>query len=311
MTKPQHLLRKIILGIFCILLAVILVFTTVEFFYLAHYEKSKSTFDISAQQNGNEITVMSANVRCISPGDLGKKSWLYRADLIIKNVAQNAPDIIGFQEVTKYHYSYLCDSLKGYDSVIEYRDETALSEGCPVFYNTSKFTLVDKGSFWLSETPEKMSIDWGAACYRICSYVILNDKSSGKNFVVFNTHLDHVSDEARIKGIGVVLDKISQFGGLPAMIMGDFNAEEDTETYKAVTKNFNDAKYQTQDTMQSCTYQNWGAELDNPCIDYFMISKTGFNVNSYKVITKTYDGVYPSDHFPIVMKVQLTQEDVK
>lgn len=64
------------------------------------------------------------------------------------------PDVIGFQEVTKFHYAYLQDTLKGYDSVIEYRDNTYLSEGCPIFYSTEKFELEDKGSFWLSETPE-------------------------------------------------------------------------------------------------------------------------------------------------------------
>lgn len=311
MSKTHKKSGKIVLSVFIALLAVILVFISVEFFYYSHYQKSKTVFDISAQSDGSEITVMSANVRCISPTDFGKKSWLYRADLIIKNVSANSPDIIGFQEVTKFHYSYLCNSLKGYDSVTAYRDDTYLSESCPIFYNTAKFELKDKGSFWLSETPEKMSRDWGAACYRICSYIILNDKSTGKDFVVFNTHLDHVSDKARIKGIGVVLDKISQFGGLPSMIMGDLNADEDSKTYKSVTESFNDAKYQTENTMTSCTYQNWGTELDNPCIDYFMISKTGFTVNSYKVVTTTYDNVYPSDHFPIVMKLELTKEENK
>lgn len=308
MAKSHNKAKKIIFSVFIALLSAILVFAAVEFFYYPHYKKSKTVFDIGAKSSVSEITVMSANVRCISPTDLGKKSWLYRADLIIKNVSENSPDIIGFQEVTKFHYSYLCDSLKGYDSILKYRDDAFFAESCPIFYNTEKFTLVDKNSFWLSETPEEMSKDWGAACYRICSYVILKDKTTDKDFVVFNTHLDHISDEARIKGIGVVLDKISQFGGLPAIIMGDLNADESSETYKSVTQNFYDAKYQTGNTMTSCTYQNWGAKLDDPCIDYFMISKSGIKVNSYKVVTNTYDGVYPSDHFPIVIKLELKEQ---
>ena len=124
---------------------------------------------------------------------------------------------------------------------------------------------------------------------------------------MFNTHLDHVSEEARIKGIGVVLDKIAQFGSLPAMIMGDFNVEEDTETYRSATENFLDVKYQTENPIKSCTYQNWGERLDDDCIDYIMIYKTGFRVNSYNVVRTTYDGVYPSDHFPITASLTLTQ----
>lgn len=302
----MNILKKALIIILSLLLAAVICFGAIEFYYYPHYKKSKFVIDSSEWKTADEIRVMSANVRCISPEDLGKKSWLYRADLILRNIEAEKPSIIGFQEVTKYHYNYLCSSLKGYDSVITYRDNSPLSEGCPVFYRTDLYTLVDKGSFWLSETPDEMSKDWGAACYRICSYVILKDNATEKQFVVFNTHLDHVSDEARIKGIAVVLDKIAEFGSLPSMIMGDFNAEEDSETYKNATENFLDAKYQTDNTMTSCTYQNWGAALDNECIDYLMISKTGFTVNSYKVVTTTYDGVYPSDHFPLSASLKLS-----
>ena len=248
---------------------------------------------------------MSANLRCINPHDTGKKSWFYRADLIIKNIENNKPSIIGFQEATKWQYAYLKDCLTDFDSVITYRDESTFSEGCPIFYRTDMYDLVDKGSFWLSETPEVMSKDWNSKCYRICSYVILKEKSTEKEFVVFNTHLDHVSDEARINGIGVVLDKISQFGSLPSMIMGDFNAEEGSVTYENVTKDFLDARYQVDNAVDSCTYQNFGKELDRNRIDYFMISKTGINVKSYKVVTDTFDGVYPSDHFPLLAEFTL------
>ena len=92
---------------------------------------------------------------------------------------------------------------------------------------------------------------------------------------------------------------------MPAILMGDFNAEEDTKTYKSATENFDDVKYKTKDTMKSCTYQNYGKDLDSDCIDYIMVSKNAFNINSYKVVTTTYDGVYPSDHFQLVSSMEL------
>lgn len=305
----MKIFKKVLLSVFCILLVAVLLSGGILGFYYPHYKKAKQSIsmDTSALSAG-EIRIMSANVRCLNPQDLGKKSWFYRADLILKNIEAEAPTVIGFQEVTKWQYAYLCDTLSGYDSVITYRDDTAFSEGCPVFYNTSLYNLKDKGSFWLSETPEVMSKGWDAACYRICSYVILEEKENGKQFVVFNTHLDHVSDTARINGIQVVLDKIAQFGGLPSVIIGDLNAAEDSETYRSVTENFLDAKYQLENPQISATYQNWGTELDRPCIDYCMISKTGFTVNSYKVVQTTYDGVYPSDHFPLSVSLTLTEE---
>ena len=299
-------MKKGLKRVLLVLLALILVAVAVEGFYLPRYWSDRETFDISAAEPTDEITVLSSNVRCWSPLDFFKRSWFYRAKLIVENVRASAPDIIGFQEVTPLHYSYLTKTLQGYDSVIDYRDNSPLHEGCPVFYNVSRFTLVDKGSFWLSETPDVMSKSWGAAFNRVCSYVILTENATGKQLVAFNTHLDHVSDEARIGGIRVILDKIKAFGGYPSIIMGDLNAGESSSTYKAAVESFLDAKYVCPSTDSGATYQNFGAKLDGRNIDYFMISKTGFEPLSYKVVRTTYDGVYPSDHFPIELKFKLS-----
>ena len=287
------------------LLALVLAAGAAEGVYVPRYLTDRPTFDITSAADPDAITVMSANVRCFSPLDLFRKSWFYRAKLIVENVRASAPDLIGFQEVTPMHYAYLTETLQGYASVIEYRDRSPLREGCPVFYNTAKFTLAEQGSFWLSETPEVMSKSWGAAFNRVCSYVLLTEKASGKPLAVFNTHLDHISDAARIGGINVILDKLKSFGDVPCILMGDLNAVEDSETYRAATARFLDAKYAAPDTDSGATFQKWGKRLDDENIDYFMISKTGIVPLSYKVVRTTYDGVYPADHFPIELRCRL------
>ena len=305
-------MRKIIKWIIRILVVVTIVpliaFLTVECWYLPRFLSNKEKVELEMTET-SEITVMSSNVRCFSPTDYFKKSWFYRAKLIRDDINEVKPDIIGFQEVTWLHYGYLKDVMEGYDSVITYRDDFILSEGCPVFYREDKFELIDKGSFWLSETPDVMSKDWGAACYRITSYVILKVKVTGKELVVFNTHLDHVSDEARIKGINVVLDKIKEFGGKPSIIMGDFNAYVGSPTIKAAYESFNDAHDVADINLQAgqkeATYQNWGAKLNQKRIDFFMVSKTGIDVKTYDVLDRTHDGVYASDHFPIYIEIEL------
>jgi len=288
-----------------VIVAVILVGALLFTFHkYPYYLKHKEVISVQGSENAG-LKVMSFNIRLFTPTDTGDRNWFYRANLVVDCIEKQAPGVIGFQEVTPIQYDYLCETLSGYDSIMTYRDKSPNSEGCPVFYQEELYTLVDKGSFWLSETPEKMSKDWGAACYRICSYVILKEKKTGKEFVVFNTHLDHVSDEARINGIRVVLDKIAEFGGLPAVLMGDLNAKESSKTYKSATEAFLDTKYQTENTMTSCTFQAWGTELDRDCIDYILVSKTGFSVKAYYVVTETYDGVYVSDHFPVVTELEL------
>lgn len=291
-------MKKILKALLVILLAIIMIGMIVLFWYYPHYVSHKQPVQAAIQQ---ELRIMSCNLRCLSPLDLGHKSWFYRADLIMEEIQTQAPGIIGFQESTQWQYRYLVDTMPQYDSVITYRDDSIIAEGCPIFYQKDRFTLVDKGSFWLSETPDVMSKDWGAAHYRICSYVILTDHTSGKDFVVFNTHLDHVSDEARIKGIQVVLSKIEEFGSLPAVIMGDLNAEEDSETYESVTQFFLDARYAAPETMDCGTYQNWGQLENGRRIDYFMVSPGGFRINRYAVLNQRHGGIYISDHFPIIL----------
>ncbi len=308
--KAKKIIKRVVLSVVALLLVAVLVLCGITFFYYPHYTKSKRVEDLSINKglsslDDSYVRVMSCNVRCINPLDTGKRSWFYRADLLLNGIEKTYPGVIGFQEVTKWQYKYLTDALPEYDSVVTYRDKAINSESCPVFYDKTMYKLIDKGSFWLSETPDEMSKGWGAACYRICSYVILETTQSGKQFVVFNLHLDHVSEEARINGINLVLEKIKAFGGYPAVIMGDFNAEENTQTYAAVTEMFDDAKYKLQNPQISCTYQGFGEKLDADCIDYFMISKKGWNVLDYKVLTDTYNGVYPSDHFQLFTLLEL------
>lgn len=301
----MKILKKILKAIGILLLVIIVGWSILMFWHFPHYAKSKEAVQISANNYSGELRIMDYNIRCLTPMDLGEKNWFYRADLIMDSIEEAAPNIIGFQEVTSWQYDYLVETMPGFDSIITYRDNTINSEGCPIFYSTELYTLIDKGSFWLSETPDVMSKDWGAACYRICSYVILKDNASEKEFVVFNAHLDHISDEARINGIQVVLDKIKEFGGIPAILMGDLNAEEYTDTYKSATEAFLDTKYQTENTMTSCTFQKWGEGLDRDCIDYVMVSPDDFEVESYEVIHAVYDDKYTSDHFPLFVRLKL------
>ena len=291
-------------GIAILLLIAIVAFLFIQLFYLPSYLLDESRVELS-NEISDEITIMSTNVRCYSPEDLFEKSWFYRAPLIIDDINQIKPDIIGFQEVTFVHYDYLKNAMPDYDSEIMYRDDFILSEGCPIFYRTDKYEKIDSGSFWLSETPDVMSKSWGAAHYRVCTYVILKDIDTAKEFVVFNTHLDHVSDEARIEGIKVVLDKIEEFGGIPAFLMGDLNAEPDSETIISTKDAFDDAHDIALTADDGATYHKWGTRMDRERIDYIMISKGSCTVSEYRVHNNSHNGIFSSDHTSIYIKAKI------
>ena len=292
---------KIILSVLAVVLAVILI---VLFFYVPRYFIDRRTVS-PAEREGEDFILMSTNVRFYNPLDFLQKSWFYRAGLIAQDIERVQPDIIGFQEATFIHYDYLKSVLCGYESEMAYRDDFILSEGCPIFWRTDRFEKVDSGSFWLSETHDVMSKDWGSSHYRICVYVILRDKTTNKQFAVFNTHLDNVSDEARINGIKVVLDKISEFGDLPSYLFGDMNAIDTSPTILSTKESFDDAKVISPITEDTRTFHGWGDPLEQDRIDYILISRGDAEVYEYHVLDNCYDGIYSSDHSSIYIRTRI------
>lgn len=298
--KKQIIILQILLGSVIFLVFILNIYLPR---YLLNKDKVESRMGNSENSN---FCVMTYNIRCWSLFDIGKKSWFYRAELVIENIRSVQPDIIAFQEVTAGQYRYLQNKLEYCDSVIEYRDEMPWSEGCPIFYNSDRYELLETETFWLSETPDEMSKSWGASEYRICSYVILFDKKNKLEIAIFNTHLDHKSEEAQIKGIEIIYNKINEMENIPTILLGDFNVTEEMITYDFIRQYFTDTKYEaiSYSTGHGSTYQNWGQELGNLPIDYIMVSPQVFLVEYYEILEQTYSGVYPSDHFPVWVELK-------
>ena len=295
---------KYVLRFLAAILAAVFVFVFMITFYLPDYLQSNAAVELG-DSSGEEMTIMSTNVRYIAYDDFFKRAWFYRADLICEDINSVKPDIIGFQEATPVHYSYLQKIMEGYESEMAYRDEFVLSEGCPIFWRADRFEKLDSGSFWLSETPEVMSKDWGSDQYRICVYVILRDRNTGKDFALFNTHLDNKSEEARINGIQVVLDKISEFGNVPAYLMGDLNDVEESATIDFTKESFDDAMRISSVTEETPTFHGWGDPSRSCRIDYIMISKGDAEVYEYHVVNNLHGENYSSDHASIYIKTKI------
>ena len=129
-----------------ILLSLLVLVLVVEFFYLPHYWIKKTEIATS-DCTGEELTIMSANVRCYSPTDFFKKSWFYRADLLSGDIAEVFPDVVCFQEVQDLHYNYLEDVMPEYNSIVAFRDTSLLREGCAIFYRADRFEKIEEGYF--------------------------------------------------------------------------------------------------------------------------------------------------------------------
>ena len=276
------------------------------YFYRPDYLESDVFFDVSAVSYGEEITVMSYNVRYLSAIDCGKKSWFYRADLVTQTVARSAPDLIGFQEVTSEHEKYLTEHLQGYSFHIVYRDDSAAKEATAIAYRADRFELESEGHFWLSETPDVQSKNWKSERYRDANYVVLTEKTTGKKFAFYNTHLDAKSALARDKGMAVLLEQTSRTPSLPIILTGDMNDCEDSPMYvRATEAGLCDSAKIAEKTFNadSVTFTGYGKST-SPRIDFCFLSK-GIKVSSYAIDNTLINGDYPSDHFPVVVKFVL------
>lgn len=282
----------------------------IDFAYSVWYiNKHTEAFDVSSKPiDENEIVVMSYNIR-LATGDLyTEHRWRYRAPLVLRVIENNMPDILGVQEMKKIQENHFEKYLVGYGSYTPYRSKGVSAEACGIYYNESRFELLDKGVFFLSETPDKQSIGWDAEFPRICSWVRLKDKN-GKEIYVFNTHLDHKGKIARIESIKLINDKINEFEAKNVILLGDFNfsekpkKEEETDPYKYVITLFTDSKYADGVNVLKAgdTFNSYGRKNLNGfyIIDFILFKSTDLKAKSYEVVDTKIDGQYPSDHYPV------------
>lgn len=255
------------------------------------------------------IKVMSYNIRVDFGGD-GENNWEFRREFLGDQIAFHDPDFIGTQE-GKAHQLQFLDSVLVHHSWFGISRDNSKTEGefSAVFYNTEKFRLLSENTFWLSETPDVPSKAWDAAYPRICTYGLLEEKVSKRRFYVVNTHLDHVGETARSKGVSLILDRISRINKeqLPVMITGDFNSEPDTGAYRTMTSEYLDSRsvcLKKPFTPQGTFNGFKKCEPVSALIDYIFVSKHT-KVLDYTVLTDSRDGRYPSDHFPLLVNLLL------
>ena len=192
------------------------------------------------------------NIRLQNDGDeKAGVGWSVRRDRVADYIKSNHIDIVGMQEVLHVQLEDLLQRLPEYDYVgVGRTDGKTKGEYSPIFFLKKKFKVLEKGNFWLSETPDVPgSKGWDAALERVASYAKLKDRKTGKVFMAVNTHFDHVGVVARRESAKLIMRKIQEIvGDRPAVVTGDFNVDESDETYRTMTTNefkMNDSYHMT------------------------------------------------------------------
>ena len=193
------------------------------------------------------LKVGTYNIR-LQPGDKGTpNAWESRKVDFINLLRRMDLDAFGLQEVCPGQAEYITNNLPQYVLVGEHRNADRVSgEASPVLYRKDRFDALKCGTFWLSETPDVPGLKgWGAACPRVCSWMWLKDRKTGKTFCFANTHTDHVSALARKEGMLLIIRRMHESAppGTPVIFTGDHNCRETEEPAQAVSKLLKNALY--------------------------------------------------------------------
>ena len=251
------------------------------------------------ENEGTEgLKVMSYNIRLGSAND-GTNSWSLRYTATGDMLEDQAPDVFGVQEALDYQVRYI-NEMCGYEYVGVGR-ENGKKEGehMAIFWNKKSVSMLKWGTFWLSETPQKPSKGWDAACFRTATWALMKDKKTGKKFYFVNTHLDHEGKEAKKNGLKLIVDRIGEINpeGYPMVLTGDFNMKPDDPNLAELDSKMQSTRKIAAVTDNHDTYNGWGR--GSGIIDYIYVS--GFSsCPEYQTVVKRYrDRKFVSDHYPV------------
>ncbi len=280
-----------------------------------------------AQQPGASFDVMTFNIRGDFDGGVptpNPRSWLTttgtdRRDLVIEVIRDAAPDILGVQEAFANQVADLVEAFPGYGHYGVGRDDgERAGEHSAIFFDAKRFTAVDQGTFWLSETPDVAgSIFPGAATVRIASWVRLDDAVTGGELFVLNTHWDHVSQAAREHGAGLIRDHLAGLPAtLPVVVMGDLNVNEDNAAYqlllnaaatdgRALVDSYREVhpvRDIQEGTFNAFTGATFGARIDH------VLHGRRLEATGAAIVRTEFDGRNASDHYPVTARLRPVPE---
>ena len=267
---------------------------------------------LTGQTRNSVLRLCSINIRVADKKD-GVNFWDCRKELMTDFIHHKEFDIICMQEVAKSQQKYIDSTLQEYVCIGDRPQVVKGEEYLPIYFKRELFECLESQTFWLSETPDSSGIKgWDGKHPRRATWVKLKHKSSGTDFVILNTHLDHAGKYARQKGMELIklrLKTISEI--LPVVICGDMNCLSSSSVYySALNDEFMmyDA-YHVAKKRRGATYSYHGfgkrsVEKRN-MIDYIFVTKQ-FKVNEIEIpFEENEKGFYLSDHCPIIVTLCL------
>lgn len=255
------------------------------------------------------MRILSYNLRyCDDPNG---HAIAERAPRVLDIIKDYDPDIMGFQEFTPKWEKEMVVLDGAFDHLLTYRHPKGL-EGTPIYWRKDRFDLVDSKSFWLSDTPGVPSkAPWkdGMGLPRVCCYVALKCKKTGKVFHYFNTHFDGGNQCSR-ESAQLIIRRAESLGNQAlTFCTADFNFAPGSCGWHSMRSYFNDVHEvlapQDQQATLNC-YEEQGDKL-SWLIDFCFYRGKGLVPTKYEVIKRLYNGKFPSDHYGMLYEFEVQE----
>lgn len=238
----------------------------------------------------------------------GDNNWNSRKEKMIQLFEYYEPSVIGVQEALLNQVEYINSSLPDFDYIGVGRDDGKVKgEYCAIFFDSTKFKVIEHSTFWLSDTPGKISVGWDAALERICTYGLFEDKKTKKRIWIFNTHFDHIGKLAREKSAELIVKKMFELNenNFPMLLMGDLNVVPEDQPINVFKSKLKDAKEISEKPFYGPvgTFNGFEDIVMDRRIDYFFTNN--LKVLSYiHIDDRLNDNKFISDHLPVLISVE-------
>jgi Metal-dependent hydrolase len=252
------------------------------------------------------LNIATFNIRYDNAGD-GPNAWPNRREWVRDLIDYHEFDIVGVQEALAHQLDFL--SEKRLEAVgVGREDGKRAGEFSAILFDRKRFQKRDSGTFWLSETPDVPSKGWDASLPRVCTWVRLHDRESGRDLFHFNTHFDHRGTVAREKSAQLVADKMAKMAGSEAALLtGDFNLTPETKPIKLLAGILRDSRAVTESKPYGPVGTFSGFDVQRPLeapIDYIFVNPK-VRVLKFAVVPDNWGQRYPSDHLPVAIKAEI------
>ncbi|MFY0594421.1 endonuclease/exonuclease/phosphatase family protein [Roseivirga sp.] len=253
-------------------------------------------------------TFMSYNIRYNNSND-GENKWDVRKNEVVELINHYEPLVFGVQEGLLEQVEFISQKSGAYKYIGVGRDDGKdKGEFSPIFYNTEQLNVLKQGTFWLSETPGKVSKDWDAALPRICTYGQFQFKDSKVTFWFFNTHFDHRGKVAREKSAALIIEQIKVLteDKAPVILSGDFNAIPDSQPIQNILTHMADGFTASQKPFYGPigTFSGFdtSAKLEDR-IDYIFF-RNAAGISLSHIDDRRSNGLWVSDHLPVLFRAK-------